>query len=118
VVIAEDHDLMRSHLRTLLTNAGLCVVGETGDGAAVLPLVQHHRPDLLTLDLGLPGRSGLDVLRRLQSTDPAPRVIVFSMHAEPAYVHTAKRLGAAAYVRKGTGPQDLLTALDAVRGDG
>jgi DNA-binding NarL/FixJ family response regulator len=101
-LIAEDHDVTRRGLRQVLRERlGIEVLGATGDGLEVMPLVEAHDPDLLVLDLALPGLNGLDILHRLKEHDARVRVVVLSMRSEDAYVAEAMRTGACAYVLKG-----------------
>lgn len=118
VAIAEDHDIMRQGIGALLAHeCGARIVGDTGDGLAVLPLVREHAPDVLILDLSMPGLNGLDVLRKIREHEPATRTIVLSMHSEDAYVVEALALGASGYVLKGSDADELLDAIrDVVNG--
>ncbi len=114
-LVAEDHDVTRQGLRSLLTNQlEARVVATTGDGLEVVPLVEEHAPDLLVLDLGLPGLNGLDVLRTIRDRSLSTRVVVLSMHGEDTYVGEALQLGAAGYVLKGSPLTELTDAIRAV----
>ena len=92
----------------------LDVVGEVRDGLEVLPAVERLRPDVLVLDLMMPGLSGLEVLRLARKRYPKLRLVVVSMHANEAYVLEALRNGAAAYVLKGSGASEVREAVRAV----
>jgi DNA-binding NarL/FixJ family response regulator len=101
-LIAEDHDVTRRGLRQVLRDRlDIEVLDATGDGLEVVPLVEAHDPDLLILDLALPGLNGLDILHRLKEHDAEVRVVVLSMRSEDAYVAEALQTGACAYVLKG-----------------
>lgn len=114
VVIAEDHDVTREGLRAVVTKRlDGRVAAATGDGQEVVPLLKEHEPDLLLLDLGLPGLQGLEILKRIDRLDFTVTVVVLSMHAEDAYVVEALRHGASAYVLKGSPLQELLNAIRA-----
>lgn len=116
VLIADDHALVRSGIRLLVESLdGLEVVAEAGDGLETLELVRSHRPDVLLLDLTLPGLNGLAVLDRLRSVPGAPQVIVLSMHSGPEYVARALNSGAAGYLVKDSAFDELAAALEAVR---
>jgi DNA-binding NarL/FixJ family response regulator len=91
------------------------VLAETGDGLEVVDLVETHEPDVLVLDLSLPGLNGLEVLRRVSERVPATEVVVLSMHSEDTYVVRAFAGGASAYVLKGAPTEELLDALAAVQ---
>ncbi len=115
VVIADDHAVVLAGLRAVLRAAGdLEVVAEAADGRAAIDAVVRERPDLLLLDLSMPGLNGVEALRRVRELAPATRVVVLSMHAAPEYVRPALRAGAAGYLVKGPGLEDLVRALRAV----
>ena len=114
VLIAEDHDVTREGLRTILTTKlDARIAATTATGTDVLDLVEKHNPDLLILDIGLPGLNGLDVLHKLQSRTCSVRVVVLSMLAEDAYVTEAFEKGASAYVVKGAPMEELVSAIRA-----
>jgi DNA-binding NarL/FixJ family response regulator len=115
VVLADDHTLVRSGIRRILeAQAGLEVVAEAADGAEALALVQHLAPDVLVLDLNMPGTDGIDVLRAVKGGARPPRVVVLTMHAGREYVARAMRGGADAYLLKDSAVQDLVAAIEAV----
>ncbi len=115
VLIVEDHGLVRAGLRAILDGRnGVSVVGEASDGAAALELVDALRPDVVLLDITLPGLGGLQVLRRLTAREPAPRVLMLSVHDGEEYVRQSLRLGAAGYLLKDADPDELDLALRAV----
>lgn len=119
VVLAEDHQIVREGFRALLeAEPGVTVVAETGDGAGAVALVAEHRPDVLVVDLTLPGLDGLEATRRARDVSPETAVVVLSMHDHEAYVVQAVRSGAAGYVLKDAGIADLLAAIRAVRDGG
>ena len=112
IVLADDHQIVRQGLRRLLeAAAGFAVVGEASDGLEVAGLVQRLRPDVLVLDLMMPGLSGLDVTRQVVKRSPATRVVVLSMYANDAYVFEALRNGALAYVLKDVTGAELVRAI-------
>jgi two-component system, NarL family, response regulator NreC len=114
VALADDHALVRAGLRRILEHGGNVVVGEAGDGLQVVPMVEKTRPQVLLLDLGLPGLHGLDVLREVTRRVPGTRVLVVSAFGRDDFVVNAFRNGAAGYLLKGAGPEELLTALEEV----
>ena len=119
VVLAEDHRIVREGVRALLAAGdGVEVVAETGDGAEAVALVEAHRPDVLVVDLTLPGLDGLEVIRRARAASPETGVVVLSMDRHEAYVVQAVRAGATGYVQKDAGLGDLVTAIGAVAGGG
>jgi DNA-binding NarL/FixJ family response regulator len=112
IVLAEDHQIVREGLRSLLRDAqGYEVVGETGDGLEVEPLVARHRPDVLVADLVLPGLNGIEATRRVRKRHPDTRVVVLSMHADEPFVVEALAAGASAYVLKDATATELLRAI-------
>lgn len=119
LVLADDHALVREGLRALLeADPDFSVVGEADDGAEVAALVEQHRPDVVVLDLMMPGRSGLDVTRELVQHPDPPRVLILSMHESEAYVFEALRCGAAGYVLKQAPAAELALGIRAVASGG
>lgn len=115
VVLADDHTLVRSGIRRILeAQPGLEVMAEAADGVQTLALVQQHAPDVLVLDLNMPGTDGIDVLRAVKGYPNAPKVVVLTMHAGREYVARAMKGGADAYLLKDSAVQDLVTAIEAV----
>jgi DNA-binding NarL/FixJ family response regulator len=118
VVVADDHRVVREGIRYMLSDAsGVDVVGEAETGEELLALVASEPVDVVLLDVRMPGMSGFDVLERLAEDAPQVRVLMLSMHDQPAYVRRAIELGAAGYVLKNAGRDELLTALQ-VAADG
>ena len=118
IVLADDHKIVREGLRSLLeAEPDLAVVGETGDGVETIQLVERIRPDVLVLDLMMPGLSGLEVMHRVERCSPKTHVIILSMHADESYVLQALRNGASGYVVKDSGIDELVNAVrEAVAG--
>jgi two-component system invasion response regulator UvrY len=112
VVVTDDHRVVREGLRYMLNDApDVDVVGEAESGEELLALVGSEVVDVVLLDVRMPGMSGLDVLERLAEDAPQVRVLMLSMHDQPAYVRRAIELGAAGYLLKSAGRDELLTAL-------
>jgi DNA-binding NarL/FixJ family response regulator len=112
VILADDHPVVRQGLRRLLeTQPDLSVVAETGDGLETIRLVEQFRPDVLILDLMMPGLNGMEVTRQVMQNNPGIHVIVLSMHKEDEYVINALRNGAQGYLLKDTGPSELAHAI-------
>jgi RNA polymerase sigma factor (sigma-70 family) len=115
VVIADDHTVVRQGIRGVLEDLnGLEVVGEAGDGEEALALVRALEPDVVVLDVNMPGRTGLDVAGELRDEGTATRVLMLSMHDDPEYVLQAVRAGADGYVLKDVAPAELRDAVRAV----
>jgi two-component system, NarL family, response regulator NreC len=112
IVLADDHPVVRRGLRALLgSEPGLVIVGEAGDGLEAVRIVERLRPDVLLLDLMMPGLGGLEVLRVVRRRAPATRVAVLSMHNTPAFVAAALLNGATGYLLKGCDEGDLIRAV-------
>ena len=115
VVLADDHALVRAGIRSLLgTFPDIEVLAETGDGQEALSLVERQQPDLVLLDITLPGMNGLEVAKRIQQLKLRTRVIMLSMHAAPEYVARALRAGAAGYLLKEAAVSELEKAVATV----
>jgi len=115
VLLADDHALVRAGIRALLQDLeGVTVVAEAGNGADVLELARTHRPDVVLLDISMPGLSGLDVSAQLEQELPEVRVVLLSMHANEEYVLQALRAGAVGYMLKDSATAELELALKAV----
>lgn len=115
VVIADDHPIVIDGLRTHINaQPDLTVVGETGDGLEVETLVNHLHPDILLLDLALPGLSGLEITRRVKKNAPHTKIVIISMYDDIAYVAEAIKSGAQAYVLKRSVSTELISAIRSV----
>ena len=115
IVLADDHHLIRSGLKLLLgSNETLSIVGEASDGASALLLVEQLQPDILLLDLAMPGMDGLECLRELKRRNLPTRVIVLSMFEDENYVLAAMSAGAQGYVQKSAIDTELFQAIDNV----
>jgi DNA-binding NarL/FixJ family response regulator/tRNA A-37 threonylcarbamoyl transferase component Bud32 len=112
VALADDHRILRTSLAMYLNdNKGIEVVGEADDGAQALEMVRQHRPDVLLLDLNMPGTSGFDILPEIRATWPEMKVLVLTGRDEDAYIVRALRAGAHGYILKTTDENDLLQAV-------
>lgn len=112
ILLADDHHVVRQGLRALLeTESGFRLVGEAADGLEVVPLVEKLKPNVLVLDIKMPGLNGLDVAKQVTQRAPDTRIIMLSMFSDEAYVVQALRNGASAYVLKESRANDLLTAI-------
>ena len=112
VIICDDHALVRSGLRKLLeSEPGIDVVGEAANADEVVGEVKMTRPDVLLLDIVMPGRSGIDALPDLQAASPATRVLMLSMQDDPVYVRQAFAAGANGYLLKEAADSELVQAI-------
>lgn len=112
VLLADDHHVVRQGLRTLLESVPeFSVVGEAGDGLEVADLIKCLEPDVLLLDLMMPGLNGLEVARRVSKASPQTGIVILSMYGNEAYVLEALRNGAAGYVLKNSNTADLIHAV-------
>lgn len=111
VLIVEDHALVRAGLRTALAGAGFDVAGEAADGPRGLALALELRPDVLVLDIGLPGIDGIELTRRVQAQLPQTRVVILTMHDVDRDVLAALAAGADAYVLKTSDQEAVITAV-------
>ncbi len=115
VILADDHKIVREGIAWLLSEqADIEIVGEADDGEGVLALLESVSVDVVLLDVRMPGIGGLEALRRITRDHPDVRVIMLSMHDDAAYVRRSVELGAAGYLLKRTGSEELARALHAV----
>ena len=113
VLLVDDHDLFRTGLRTLLEEQGVEVVGEAANGDDAVALVQEHAPDVVLMDLEMPGKRGIDATREIAATAPLTRVVVLTISDEDADVMDAVVAGACGYLLKDATIQDLLRGIAA-----
>ena len=114
VVLADDHPCYRQGLAKLLTESGVDVVAEAGNGWAALKAVESRSPDVVVVDLKMPGLSGAEVTRRLTSCDPPHRVLVLSVSASEADVISALHAGARGYFLKDGPVEEVVAGIAAV----
>jgi DNA-binding NarL/FixJ family response regulator len=117
ILLIEDHAIVRAGLRRLLA-ALPAEVSECASGQEALAQLSEQVPDIVILDLNLPGIGGLELLRRLLRDQPALKVLVLSMHTEPTHAARAMEAGAKGYVSKNAAPEELLTAVGRVGSGG
>lgn len=114
VLLVDDHAVVRAGFRRLLEGCGVRVCAEADTGEAGYRAYVDAPCDVVILDLALPGRGGLETLRRLRARDAGARVLVFTMHDEPAFAEQALAAGALGYVTKSSSPEVLLDAVTRV----
>ncbi|HET7548359.1 MAG TPA: response regulator transcription factor, partial [Usitatibacter sp.] len=119
IVLADDHTIVREGLKQLLAAAGdLEVVGEAEDGFAVIERVRALDFDLLLLDMSMPGKSGIELIKQVKAEKPKLRVLVLSMHEEHQYAVRAIRAGASGYLTKESASGQLVEAIRKVASGG
>ena len=117
VLLAEDHRLVRAGIHALLDRmAGVEVVGEVSDGMEALKVVEAIQPDLVLMDVAMPGLNGLEAASRISKQWPAVRIIMLSMHANEEYLRQALKAGAMGYLLKGADLVELEQAIRTVSG--
>ena len=114
VVLVDDHPLFRQGLRTLLEDLGVTVLAEAADGESGVAAVVEHRPDVVFMDLQMPGVSGVEATRRLTDLEPDVKVLVLTMVEDDQAVFAAIQAGALGYLLKGAGQEEISRALAAV----
>ncbi len=118
LLLVDDHAVVREGVRRLLSMSIDAVVLEATTGREALSVFRAERPEVVILDLNLPGSGGLDLLRRLLIDDPKTKVLIFSMHTTPLYVARALQAGARGYVSKSAGADELVDAIRQVMNGG
>jgi two-component system invasion response regulator UvrY len=118
IMLVDDHAIVREGYRSLLQKQPqLKVVAEASDGAEAYRLFKETRPDLVIMDLTMPGFGGVEAIRRIRQWDAAARILVFTMHQNAAYAVQAIRAGAKGYVTKSSPPEALVrAAFDVLQG--
>jgi two-component system, NarL family, response regulator NreC len=112
IVLADDHLMVRKGLKAILSaEPDFNVVGEASEGLETLELVDKLQPEVLVLDLMMPGLNGLEVARQLNTRSSKSEIVILSMHNNEAYVREALHSGAKAYVLKESSPEELVHAI-------
>ena len=115
VLLVDDHSVVREGYRRLLEReSGIKVVGEAGDAAQACERALTLQPDVVVMDIGLPGVSGIDAMRRMLAHRPTLRVLMFSMHDDAIFCSRALAAGAMGYLSKASAPETLVQAVQAV----
>jgi len=119
VLLADDHATVRYGLKLLIdAEPDMTVVAEAGDGSEAVRKALETKPDVVVLDISMPGMNGLVAMRALKEAQPATRVITLTRHTEDAYLHELLRAGASGYVLKRSAPTELLHAIRGVAAGG
>jgi len=115
ILLVDDHAILRAGLRALLTSyPDLEVVGEAGDGEEAIALVNKLKPDVIVMDVAMPGVNGLIATRQILETHPAARILILTQYSNKEYVLPLLKVGAAGYLLKQAVDTDLVTAIRAV----
>jgi DNA-binding NarL/FixJ family response regulator len=119
IVLADDHTIVREGLKQLLVAAdGLEIVGEARDGHEVVKAVRELDFNLLLLDMSMPGKSGIELIKQVRAEKPKLRILILSMHEEQQYAIRAIRAGASGYLTKESASRQLVEAIRKVAGGG
>ncbi len=112
ILIADDHRVVREGLKRIIEHSGtMTVVAEAADGAEAIAKTAKTHPDVVLLDISMPGRNGLDVLKQLKAKAPNLPILILSQHSEEEYAMRALRAGASGYVTKDQASTELLAAI-------
>ena len=112
ILIADDHPIVRQGFKQVLSDtADLLVADEAGSGQEVLALVAKKEYDAILLDISMPGKSGLEVLKELKAVNPKIPVLILSIYPEEQYAIRALKAGAAGYLTKASAPEELISAI-------
>jgi DNA-binding NarL/FixJ family response regulator len=117
LLIADDHELIRTGLASLLAGSNIEIVAEAANGKETIKLAEQHKPDVILLDIRMPDGDGLGTLEKLRVKVPGSRVVMLSTFDNPTYIARAVALGASDYVLKGSSREDLITTLEAAADD-
>ena len=117
LLLADDHTILVEGLRALLAPE-FEVVATAGDGRAVLEAAQKYQPDIILLDISMPGLNGIEAARRLKQSNPEAKLIILTMHGDLSFVSAAFEAGISGYVLKQSAPTELVTALHDVDSGG
>ena len=119
IVIADDHTIVRAGLKQVLATAGdFNVIAEAQNGGEVMQHVRAHEFDVLLLDMSMPGKSGIELIKQVHSEKPKLRILVLSMHEEEQYAVRAIKAGAAGYLTKDSASDQLIAAIRKVAAGG
>jgi len=115
ILLADDHTVVRKGLRLLLeTHPGFQVIADAADGRAAVALAAQHAPDVVVMDVAMPGLNGIEAARQISAKLPQTAIVFLSMHSDESYVLKALKAGARAYLLKDSAEQDLINAVIAV----
>lgn len=114
ILIVDDHAIVRDGMRQLIASQqDMKLVGEAPDGAEALKQVRSISPDVVLLDIAMPGMTGLETVSLIKNANPDTKIVILSMHSKESYVHQALSAGALGYVLKASPSTDILNAIRA-----
>ena len=115
VLLVDDHAIVRAGMRMLLSSAAnIEIIAEADRGEVACQIYLNNKPDVVVLDLSMPGIGGLECIRRLCSRDPLAKILVFSVHNEAVYINRALAAGAKGYITKSSAPNLLIDAIQTI----
>ena len=116
IILADDHAMLREGIAKLINAAkGLQIVGEASDGLMLLKLMHHTTPDMVILDVSMPGLRGIEAAQEIRRTYPAVAILFLSMHKKKEYLHLALATGAKGYILKEDSGSELIQAIAEIR---
>jgi DNA-binding NarL/FixJ family response regulator len=119
VLLADDHTIVRAGLKEILADTGdIVVAGEAGTGQEVLSCIRERDLDVLVLDMSMPGRSGIELIKLVRKEQPKLRILILSMHSEAQYAVRALKAGASGYLTKDGAAEQLVAAIRRIAGGG
>jgi len=113
VLVVDDHTLMRQGLRRILEEAGMTVIGEAENGAQAVDLATRLEPDVVLMDIQMPGMDGIEATRNIKKVKAETTVVILTMHEEEAFLFEAIKAGAIGYLLKSRAPQELIQVIEA-----
>jgi DNA-binding NarL/FixJ family response regulator len=113
VLVADDHEVVRQGLASLLSGTDIKIVAEADSADKAVQLLKKHRPDVVLLDIRFRNGDGFAAIRRIRDEQPSARIVMFSTFDNPTYIARSAALGASDYVLKGSGKQELISAITA-----
>ena len=118
VILVDDHTMLRQGIRRALESEGIKVVAEASDGASAIRLALEHKPDVVLMDVSMPGMDGVEAARRLVEADGRQRVVMLTMHIDRDVIDRAIRAGAVGYLTKDSSISEVILAIQlAANGD-
>ncbi len=116
IILADDHTLMREGIKSLINKVeGFAVIGETGDGLELLKLLKRNSPDMVILDIAMPGLRGIEAAREIHTLYPDIHILILSMHKREEFLSMALAAGAKGYLLKEDSGDELLQAIEQIK---